>query len=82
MITFAKVVLFARMPRDLFQAVKVDPRDLGLGAFRFVWAYDSCFFEWILILCDPQTWNLMNMTPEEAFTEVKHVVDNSRYLGC
>jgi hypothetical protein len=31
--------------RGSFLAVKVDPR--GSCAFRFVWAYDSCFLEWI-----------------------------------
>jgi hypothetical protein len=47
-----------------------------------VWAYDTCFFEWILILCDLQTWILRNMTPEEAFIGVKPMVGHLRIFGC
>jgi hypothetical protein len=45
-------------------------------------ACDNCFFEWILILCDLQTWILRNMTLEEAFSEVKPVVGHLRIFGC
>jgi hypothetical protein len=45
-------------------------------------AYDSCFFEWIFILCDLQSWIFKNLTPKEAFTEVKPVVGHLEIFGC
>jgi hypothetical protein len=45
-------------------------------------AHDNCFFEWILILFDIQTWNLKNMNLEETFTEVKPMVGHLRIFGC